>query len=681
MATKDTIMHPVPEPEHQPTDPSVESADCSSHETERPKTSPYASPIVELMVGPENKAYHVPYDLLPNSHFTAFICPGSAIYLPDLDEDTGHVLAHYLYTGTYQTLDCMVTSENEELQIEFKRAVLAYVAARSLGLDGLEQLAKNKVEDFGAKMSIIDIVEAIQKDFSRIPIDATWFHEYFDLRADESFDVKKRTDAAFELNRRENDTVQDELALLAMINLFHRIENIALFRALAKPLLRTYHQLYLALIEHSENIGKSRETTRSQVSHTEETTGEGCAAAEGSLIEAHIETKPIEDILTPEGVVEERDFAAEPDTQAEERRENTYDEGTVALDIDGKESELTPQIENVSLPHPKPEPVPAEQSTNDPRSDWGHGNWGHSDWGRSDWGRSDWGRLASKKKKSKKAPVPDAVPSPPHEISATEPPSQLEQTYEDVQKEEALQDHGSPTFKDDGKDPEDIPPVSTSNVEAEPENKESVGWPSTSIWDGSKKKKKSKKIRALEPEPEPVQEPPIDDPVPVKELGNAEVDDEKLDNGPTRYQVVPEGMESVQNPPTTEIIEETVSVPVEKPQVDNPWGILLPIKLKKSKKKKGLRAAQKGVESESAKPIETTANTRLSEESQSMPTKSADLNNGNTEVYPEGEVCPWFNEHSQPGGQWETCQRCKNYVLRVALDQFHRSISNGVEVS
>jgi hypothetical protein len=54
--------------------------------------------------------------ILPCSSFSL----GGKISLPDVDTNTGHVLVHYLYTSTYQTLCNKDISPSEEINIEFK---------------------------------------------------------------------------------------------------------------------------------------------------------------------------------------------------------------------------------------------------------------------------------------------------------------------------------------------------------------------------------------------------------------------------------------------------------------------------------------------------------------------------------------------------------------------------------
>jgi hypothetical protein len=68
------------------------------------------------------------------------------IELPDLDDDVGHTLVHYLYTGAYRTLKLRGVVQDIEKITEYKKSVLVYSAARTYGLNGLEMLAKTHME-------------------------------------------------------------------------------------------------------------------------------------------------------------------------------------------------------------------------------------------------------------------------------------------------------------------------------------------------------------------------------------------------------------------------------------------------------------------------------------------------------------------------------------------------------
>ncbi|KAH7081258.1 hypothetical protein BKA63DRAFT_561818 [Paraphoma chrysanthemicola] len=199
----------------------------------RPKTTPYATSPVALRIGPQQTRYYVPRRLLQNPQWIAFDDSwGNEIELSDVNECTGHVIIHYLYTGAYQTLDDIELSPAEVMRIEFSRAVMAYIAAKKYMLHGLQRLAGQQISTFGAEMSIFDVVEAINTDFVKLPDDATWFHEYMGDKARMAF--------------------EQDPTVFARNDLFSRIENVALIRVLAKIMVEVYTNKLSPVLSQTE---------------------------------------------------------------------------------------------------------------------------------------------------------------------------------------------------------------------------------------------------------------------------------------------------------------------------------------------------------------------------------------------------------------------------------------------
>jgi hypothetical protein len=146
------------------------------------------------------------------------------IDLPSIDEDTGHMLVHYLYTGTYQTLDNTDAFVLDERAIEFKRAVSAYFTGRTFQLHGLQRLAIETIENIGITMSTLDIFSAIDKEFPIFPDKTCWFYNY----------LKKRARA----------TCEDDPTLFAKDAFLGPISNVDLI----KILVQSVAELYSAMV-------------------------------------------------------------------------------------------------------------------------------------------------------------------------------------------------------------------------------------------------------------------------------------------------------------------------------------------------------------------------------------------------------------------------------------------------
>jgi hypothetical protein len=149
--------------------------------------SPYTTEPVTLRIGPGPKEYYVSLGLLQNAEWIDSASWG-VINLPEIDENTGHVLIHFLCTGTYQTLDNIENSAVEEAHVEFKRAFSAYVMAIEHQLAGLQHLAMHKIENFGRDMTVLDIIAAVEEDFHKLTDCAIGFKEYLNTKVKEALE-------------------------------------------------------------------------------------------------------------------------------------------------------------------------------------------------------------------------------------------------------------------------------------------------------------------------------------------------------------------------------------------------------------------------------------------------------------------------------------------------------------
>ncbi|KAJ9666184.1 hypothetical protein H2201_003618 [Coniosporium apollinis] len=209
--------------------PAVES--CSSvtspEEDKRLETSPYISEVCLLRFGSANEPYTVLETFLQrHPGFTAPGWKGSAhssrpIKLPKVDQDTGHTLVHYLYTGTYQTLRPKGVSLDAIRIIEYKRSVLAYCAARRHGLPGLASLAKRNIKNLDKEISIFEFLDIASEACQKLPKTELWFSEF----------VQARIKAVLEANE----------DLLADQNLLGRIGKVAASdKTLMTGMVKTY---------------------------------------------------------------------------------------------------------------------------------------------------------------------------------------------------------------------------------------------------------------------------------------------------------------------------------------------------------------------------------------------------------------------------------------------------------
>lgn len=102
---------------------------------------------------------------------------------------TGHTLVHYLYTGTYQTLETKSDDAASMTHIKFKQALLVFAIATMYELPDLEGLAKEQIRTHGSLMALDEVLDTTKKCTWFPKMAWSWFHEYLQDRVKEQFDL------------------------------------------------------------------------------------------------------------------------------------------------------------------------------------------------------------------------------------------------------------------------------------------------------------------------------------------------------------------------------------------------------------------------------------------------------------------------------------------------------------
>jgi hypothetical protein len=251
--------------------------------------SPYTGSPIVLYIGPEQEQYHVPQGLLQNHQWIASLSPwNQAVQLPDVAKATGHTLVHYLYTGTYQTLDDVEASPKEQTRIEFRRAISAYTVGETHNLHGLQQLARQEIGRLDAGMDIFDIVEASKDEYSKLPTNTFWFHDLLNEKMKTAFD--------------EDHTV------FVKDGFFNSIDDITLTRVLIRRLMELYNDKISGLEPAAQEKHNDPEVVAEKLATkdaeepvaTEEPATEEAPIGEAPNEEPPTEEAPIEEALTEE---------------------------------------------------------------------------------------------------------------------------------------------------------------------------------------------------------------------------------------------------------------------------------------------------------------------------------------------------------------------------------------------
>ncbi|OJJ65548.1 hypothetical protein ASPBRDRAFT_201728 [Aspergillus brasiliensis CBS 101740] len=130
----------------------------SAIDYDQPTLSPYEqSRIVVITVG--NKNYSIPENYIPGHLlFQARQSRSPRILIGDIDADVGHTILHFLYKREYETVICVETQKESHVELEYKRSVQVYYAARKYEIDGLDALAQKYIMALSETLSIFQIL-------------------------------------------------------------------------------------------------------------------------------------------------------------------------------------------------------------------------------------------------------------------------------------------------------------------------------------------------------------------------------------------------------------------------------------------------------------------------------------------------------------------------------------------
>lgn len=102
--------------------------------------------------------------------------------LPDIPEDIGHVLVHYLHTGTYGALKPKEPYIPSKQIVELKTSIKAYAAARAYDLPDLMRLAQEQIEKHGEGLPLPTLLEITRDSFPTLSEHDDWFIDYLKSR-------------------------------------------------------------------------------------------------------------------------------------------------------------------------------------------------------------------------------------------------------------------------------------------------------------------------------------------------------------------------------------------------------------------------------------------------------------------------------------------------------------------
>ncbi|KAF4860933.1 hypothetical protein CGCSCA1_v015012 [Colletotrichum siamense] len=231
-------------PEDEPLPPPDDSEPSAPEDA--PVLSPYTSPTCRVYF--RNKIpFFVPRDLLCNAsellgalvtlpsdepqnelddiHIEEPQDELNDIHIEEVPDDAGHVLVHYLYTGTWQTLSqshsqqeppTCYDSNISVIKSDFETSVHVYCAAKAYGLPALVGMAKKELLRLANYLTPLDVVVSASEACQLLSEHDIWFRSFLQRRLRLMFNTSKYLDDSVFLGCVQHGTVYSNFLVKSM---------------------------------------------------------------------------------------------------------------------------------------------------------------------------------------------------------------------------------------------------------------------------------------------------------------------------------------------------------------------------------------------------------------------------------------------------------------------------------
>ncbi|KAK6222512.1 hypothetical protein QIS74_04214 [Colletotrichum tabaci] len=152
----------------------------------RPKVSPYASPSCKVYFK-SGQQFRVPRDLLCEE-LDVIRRSSHEIRLRHIPDEAGHVLIHYLHTGTWQTLQGKYPLDTARNPTQLGTSLHVYAAARTYKLPWLLALAEARISRYAVASPALEILVLASDACQLLGEDDRWFSDFIKLHVQQLFE-------------------------------------------------------------------------------------------------------------------------------------------------------------------------------------------------------------------------------------------------------------------------------------------------------------------------------------------------------------------------------------------------------------------------------------------------------------------------------------------------------------
>lgn len=132
-----------------------------------------------MIIGPQEKRYTIHEGILSRYPQLKRVgdsdLSGFTIELPEVYENNGHTLVHYLFTQTYQSLSLQSDGGNVD---ELKRIANLCAIATKYKIDGLMIMSQAKIQEIADAVAIFEVLAAAKEFYRVLKKEDAWFAHF-----------------------------------------------------------------------------------------------------------------------------------------------------------------------------------------------------------------------------------------------------------------------------------------------------------------------------------------------------------------------------------------------------------------------------------------------------------------------------------------------------------------------
>ncbi|KAK8019160.1 hypothetical protein PG990_004298 [Apiospora arundinis] len=154
----------------------------------RPTSSPYTTPIVNVCFGNTHEVFKVPKALLDKcSNLPSRGTYSNEYRFECIPKNVGHILIHFLFTDTYQSLKPQGSTLCEMQATEFATCVQAYSVAQTHELPSLAKLAQREIWRLSESVDMSTVLAALSTAYPNGIVDDVFLSGYLKSRMETLF--------------------------------------------------------------------------------------------------------------------------------------------------------------------------------------------------------------------------------------------------------------------------------------------------------------------------------------------------------------------------------------------------------------------------------------------------------------------------------------------------------------